>query len=330
MRRPIARYAARHVSQHPPAPSGRGRRSRHHRRGAGRRPPVRPQDQRVPHPRRAKRGRLPGRRRGGRAGHGAAARRTRDRRRRGTGPVRGSRHPCGRSSLPDRPSGRRRERARGAGPPGDPRRPPDTGPGHDAHQRWARPRLQRCPPRRPPGGAVPAWTSSTGASRSTAWTSRSWSATTARRCSSTTSPAPWRTCARSRPRSRAPASRTSRGSRSRPARTRGSSTSCAAWASPARRRAWASTPARPARSCTRWRTAGAPRRSATPAPTSSERDLDVLLAHPIRLNLDGVSQIERWVAGRPAGPSASASTRAPVPATRSTSPTPASDPPSSA
>ena len=63
----------------------------------------------------------------------------------------------------------------------------------------------------------------------------------------------------------------------------------------------------------------------------SERDLDVLLAHPIRINLDGVSQIERLGRRAPGRTDrASASTRARAPATRSTSPTPASGRPSSA
>ena len=57
----------------------------------------------------------------------------------------------------------------------------------------------------------------------------------------------------------------------------------------------------------------------------SERDLDVLLAHPIRLNLDAVSQLER-VGRRAPGRDrrASGSTPGPAPATPSTSRTPAS------
>ena len=91
------------------------------------------------------------------------------------------------------------------------------------------------------------------------------------------------------------------------------------------RRPSASTPARPARSPTRSPTAGLPGRSATPGPTSSERDLDVLLAHPIRINLDAVSQLER--VGRRAPGRTRRDPDQPgrrAPATRSTSRTPAS------
>ena len=48
-----------HVSQHPPAPPGDEARRRHHGRGPGRRPPVRPQGQRVPDPVRPQRARVP-------------------------------------------------------------------------------------------------------------------------------------------------------------------------------------------------------------------------------------------------------------------------------
>ena len=63
---------------------------------------------------------------------------------------------------------------------------------------------------------------------------------------------------------------------------------------------------------TPWPTAGQPEEISHTGTNVSERDLDVLLAHPIRLNLDGVSQLERARAPG-AGPHrrASASTRAP-------------------
>ena len=159
----------RHVPQHPPAPPGRGRRARHHRRGAGRRPPVRAQGQsgfRTPSARTPRRVRR--RRRRDRRGHGAAPARPSGRpwpraRTRSRIPS-----PAGRSST----RGRARASTRGARrprPAGAQAAPPMT--------RTARPAdsaARSSRPGAPPGGAARASTSSTAASRSTARTSRRW------------------------------------------------------------------------------------------------------------------------------------------------------------
>ena len=86
----------------------------------------------------------------------------------------------------------------------------------------------------------------------------------------------------------------------------------------------------PARSCAPSSAAGCPTRSATPGTNVSERDLDVLLRAGVHLNLDAISQIERFGQRARARRSASASTREPAPDTTSTSSTAAPGRPSSA
>ena len=159
---------------------------------------------------------------------------------------------------------------------------------------------------RPTGGAGRGSTSSTTACSSAVSISSPWGARTPRRCSSTTSrdhPRPPERCWRRLP---------------GPARRRRS-------ASPSRRTA--------SRRCSRrsapvgsvgidacspgevlhalangWR---ADEISVT-ATNLSERDLDVILAHDVHLNLDAVSQLERVGRRAPGGRSASAWTRAPA------------------
>ena len=136
------------MPKHPPAPPSRGRRPRHHRRGARGRPPVRPQGQRLPRAVGPERRGVPRRRRGDRPRDPAPPRGDRDRRRRGPGPVRGPGDPC-------------RDPRRAPGPAvahGPPRaaspRPPT--PGRDHGRRAGQRSLHRH------GGGAPGSTSSTG------------------------------------------------------------------------------------------------------------------------------------------------------------------------
>ena len=65
-------------------------------------------------------------------------------------------------------------------------------------------------------------------------------------------------------------------------------------ARPARRSSSASTSARRARSSTAWRTACRPSEISYTGTNVSDRDLDVILAHGVHMNLDLISQIHRY------------------------------------
>ena len=131
------------------------------------------------------------------------------------------------------------------------------------------------------------------ADASTAPTSRPSPASTARRCSSTTSPVRSRTSARCRAPSIARASATSSGSRSRRRPTPGSCAVLRGLGAPGEPGSVGIDACSPGEVLHALANGWQPEEISHTGTNVSERDLDVLLAHPIRINLDAVSQIER-------------------------------------
>ena len=268
----------RHVSQHPPAPPRRRGRARHHGRGRGRRPPVRPQDQRLPGAVREERAT-----RSSDAVEEIAARDRapapgdRDAGRRGPGPVR-------RPGDPARDH-RRPRGAVAAVAPAAPSRQPPARDGRASSRSRSRPR---------PGGAGPGLDvvddrlTVNGADLEALAREHG---------------APLFVYDLARPVENVRALQGAldrAGVRARrPVRAQGvarpadPAPSCAAWARPASPDSVGIDACSPGEVLHALANGWQPEEISHTGTNVSERDLDVLLAHPIRINLDAVSQLER-------------------------------------